>query len=263
MENMIALELTADNIDVWAKAKIAEVARWIDTEFNMSDFSSSLYVVASLGTRRSCSWGGVKFCKKSRRCIPRISLGLHYFRFNTSFREYKAFRKHPIIGSISNDHAATVTALIVHELAHAIDHYRRYSESDPRAAVAYISASRHVSDMSDKFHPDGHGIEWQTIYAAMRERFVNHAVTNPIVEEAVVAPKKTYKPRDMTGKVVSHKVRGAHDGRIAYLVDGIVVAIGIKDGSYGFSIYNRFGTPVMMLDDGRKARGWIKKNLVD
>ena len=251
----------------WTLAKSKEIATWMETKFGINGFAENLEIRISDSPKRRCSWGGI------RRGNPYISLSIKSAQSGI-FREYTQIGFHPIIGDIIGDWKTYVTALVCHELAHAVDWlYCRSSNflKDDNKAIGQNIKNK-VMPHSSTYHLNGnrqwkgHELFWQSLYAILRVQFVNNGVTN--VHVADTKPKATRKPanrtievdrrRNQRGMVISvYKVNGK---RIAY---GYVRDLGwgrrdfvIADGS---DINNR----LTIIQNGKGARRWIKENILN
>lgn len=98
------------------------------------------------------SRGGVK--KLDGEWTPFIHLSLWKFtELNHNFSEYQGIANDPVTGSITNNWQAAVSALISHELSHAI-HF-------------------HCNILNSKQIQDPHGEEFLNFYRPLRENFAN------------------------------------------------------------------------------------------
>ncbi len=132
------------------------------------------------------SWGGTH-----HGGVPFIQLGLLYYipviqtSGNYDFSEYPSFAFNKEIGSLGISHwTKALTALIAHEIAHAIQF------SQTRLAVDVLFASNGVVKSSEL---RGHGKLWKGIYRDLRLQFVNNIseVSLGSSESPVVLPKAT------------------------------------------------------------------------
>ncbi len=120
---------------------------------------------------------GQQFANFSSSCnIP--LLGRHI----TYFREYAHFIKDNTIGAFSYKHPeAHIYALAAHEIAHVV-HKVFHAMQDGRQKMFGISrrSAMHL-ELDNRFqygnsrsYAEAHGREWQTLYAELREKYVNH-----------------------------------------------------------------------------------------
>lgn len=142
-------------IKALVKSTVAECREF----FRKEGWCSSVWnvdVTVSFSAKRARSFGGI------RRGRPFISLAMGRYVGTTdgSFYEYRSFQHDRDIGTILNNTVKSVKALVVHEMAHAL----QYSGSQETIA-ACVGAS--------KFDSNGHGKLWKGIYRAARKAIVN------------------------------------------------------------------------------------------
>ena len=263
------VELTTDNAKSWTKAKTLEMARWVEDHFEIEGFASKLILRISTAPSRKRSWGGRKW--KGGYQVPYMSLSLRHRLMMmkngaSRFQEYALISKHPVIGTIENTTPdVMITALIAHEMAHAIDYCTRGFGS-PVELAALVDNKIDLSIANHDGRARGHGARWQAIYAVLRVQFVNNGVTNPVCR----VKDEVAKGRTRKNKVTINTARqyiGSGRTAIGYYYNDVIVAVGVSE-KFSFRIWPvdenkaRIGG-VEYLNNGRLARRWVMDNIVN
>ena len=251
------IELNNSNIQAWSAAKTSEVADFIVKKFDLPKFKEELHTNFSISQGRRRNWGGIKF--KHGNAIPKMSLSLFNRHLTTTFNEYASFAHLPEIGTVKGTTREVVTALICHELAHAVDYYARnsyYANLDNVEKVAYAEYTPRSTRMKAS---GGHGDRWQAIYAILRRQFVNNGVSEPTIVEKKSkrkSPKRQIEVKRVTN--IYNEVKSIYfynDKRIGYgerWVGGFLLTI-IENGKPAYR---------ENLPNGRGARKFLLEQVV-
>ena len=258
------MSLTMNTAPDWTKTKTAEVALWVEKEFNIPGFANLLCVRVSTSTRRRASWGGISY--KKGACRPFVSLAIWYQLTCSNFTEYRQFANHTVIGNIQNNQKASIAALICHEVAHAIDHYTQVINQVTQVDQLVQAEMSSIQVVNTPLK--GHGARWQTIYAILRKQFVNNGVTDVAVKEAGQrrSTQNVQKIEPRKDAIVVKQVKGRSGVLLAaYMTNGKTLAYG-RRVPYGtrniFVMYNLEGEIIKTMENGRGARRWVKENLM-
>ena len=262
-------ELTSKNAKNWTRAKIFEIMEWAEEYFEVDGLTKA-YVSVSASPRRKNSWGGVKKGK------PYVSLLIADWiegigKKTNTFREYSFISLNPVIGCVYNASAKDcIVTVACHEIAHSIDYYSRAKNTavDEKADYSVVSDEGEI--------PFGHEGRWQAIYAVLRNRFVNNGVTNPTKKVRNDFIKSTGRKNKTVLKINRFVSAGYTFSTYWHL--GNAVAVGVKVGEEDFRIWevtnencsydetgvkiNLEGLEFVTIEDGRKARHWIMKNII-
>jgi hypothetical protein len=166
----------------FAEQTIAKIVEYVRTTYSPK---FELETTLSFSDSRNRSWGG------SRRGRPFISLSLcHYLPMSDShtFNEYKSFAASNVIGTVTGTWQKCLTALIAHEIGHAVQH--AVTSQNVREALA-IGPNDHADFKS-------HSDVWQRIYTDLRNKFVNDVSIDFATEVAITAKISSREKRDTT-----------------------------------------------------------------
>jgi len=246
--------------------------------------------VVSFSKNRKRSWGGIWFGPGKLQygvslAVNRYLVTCTLEQFATgngrrSFYEYAHIANHEVIGSCVNVHwQVALRALIAHEVAHALEHSGKVSETivsenfKHRAPVVSGQRGR-VKRIK------GHGKLWQFIYAELRKEFVNYYKVKDLTK-AVVAAKKTRKQK-LTAKLICNIWNSYHGyrtqkkmvhyidnkGNVRAKVNTLVEVHGnfagaFRDTEVTVTLLKEDGEilDIFNVEDGRKARTTILKKL--
>lgn len=168
---------TKDTIVNFCKTTTETMTSYIREKYQVPKFTMKLTL--DFSQRRTTSWGGIK------KGSPFINLVLKRYVAYTSpecsdmkmsFDEYSNFNTDPVIGSISGTWQTCLTALIAHEVAHAVQYFSRLDSS--------IKLPFTVK--KDSKEEKGHGVLWKAIYSDLRIQFVNAGASSVPVKQGEV-----------------------------------------------------------------------------
>lgn len=252
------------NAVAWTQAKTLEVMQWAEQHFGLNDFVRLGRV--RVNTRFGRSRGGVKH-QRGLGYTPWVSLQIGWHLSKNKFGEYATISHHPIIGDFQGEVHECITVLIAHEVAHAVDYWGMYGRREHNIDDRDLRGFYPVCDARHRTR-GGHGVRWQKIYAILRNKFVAKGVTDPVIKTKkikVVKLTRSSKPRQKPQRQITTECLSLSGGRtqIIYSHKGERVAYGLP-WRYGFRIYSidNYQTPLVELENGRRARAWILENLV-
>jgi len=261
-------KITKQNAKAWVEAQTRHCAMSFETIFDVPGFEKALTVkVDRKGWRAR---GGIKnnkpFVKFSLKSTEnRVLVG------NTRFTEYGSIAKSPHIGTYNNGTVeGALLALIIHELAHALDYWLMYKGSQFKETVE-AKIPTYESDGRTRSR-GGHGSRWKGIYHYARQHLLNNGYSTVQVSDIQPAPKKRrqYKKKY---RVATRKT-GEHTTKV-YWIEGredvtVVAEQDWKGGRWYISL-NLLGEAYRHLElndfygererDGRKVRKFANKTL--
>jgi hypothetical protein len=163
-----------------AAATLRDMTLFVRKEMGLPKFS--LKTRLSLSPHRTRSWGGARRVWMQEP-VGYVSIQLRRYdpmRLGTStatYKEYDRINHHKTIGAFVGDAYLCTTAVLAHEVAHAVEHYCNM-------LARPINEFNHP--LAGNFHPGsefkGHGKTWQYIYHILREKFVNPYVSANVSE---------------------------------------------------------------------------------
>lgn len=170
-------------------SEVAKMQQYAETKYGLKGFQVDVEV--KFNTYKS--WGGTH-----NGGIPFVQLGLQNIISavqndgTTDFPEYPSFAFDKVIGSLVDVHwTKVVSALIAHEIAHAIQYF------GPLNAVDVLFASKSEVTRLDL---RGHKKLWKNIYKDLRIQFVNSSIKNetPVVKPVVAVATKPVATKPVT-----------------------------------------------------------------
>jgi len=227
------------------------------------------------GYSRSPSRAGVHFSKTKGKHLW-IRMNLNQFLRNmkkefdtgeyveTFFTEYEHIRTDPVIGHFNGHWTKDLMGTLAHEVAHMVEHgivpwgewYKKgVSENSFTENFNWVP-EEHIKNHNPKVGKKtikGHGIAFQTIYAILREEFVNghESFQMPALEEVKVRKSKWTVNR-----------RGALARYYLNMKDGSVIHAGhIRTHRTGYSVYSRDGEFIENQDTISGARLILEEDI--
>lgn len=184
------------------------MVEYLQTKHKVPNFNPTIR--CDFSARRTTSLGGVKYDG-----TPYVSLALNRrMEEFGKFKEYSHIAKDRQIGSIEGGWHRVVSALLAHELAHALQ-WSRYNRAT--LAASAVDGSLWPLQSADI---QSHGKVWQSIYRDLRVNFVNDSQFRKItytVPEPKQAPKPAAaKPRRTIEKPFYTVEKNRNGGRHAY-----------------------------------------------
>lgn len=203
-------------VNTFALAVAAKMETYVQTQYNVPDFK--LKVILSYGERRRISRGG------SRGGKPYINIVCKRFAASldagelTDFHEYNHISNDPVIGNLKGVSWETaLTALIAHEVAHAVQFFPLTKRSAmDMLGVDSLDGRNSILEKHNWF--------WQRIYADLRTKFVNgvvNAATPVSVTPQQARPQRTV---NKGWKVVSQQ-KGKDRWSSYYTASGELIGI--------------------------------------
>lgn len=228
------------------KAKLEKFVR--NQALQMQEYASAKYgfvgfnIEVTIKSVGKPSWGGVSggnpFIEIDiQKYIPSvISDG------NIDFNEYPSFAWDKNIGSLNNVHwTKAVTALVAHEVSHAIQFF------SPLSVVDKLFSSNSFVGSKDL---RGHKKLWRNIYQDLRKEFVNKESS---VEQVIVPPTPEILKIEVTPKVEKPVVKNTQKKgwtRRKYRAHGglVVEYIDTDTGNIIVTVLDRPNKNVFVLD---------------
>lgn len=209
MEQNLSLNHFKKLISSYTENKFDIIHEFAKDRFGLKD---DIELKISFSDARTRSRGGYSIKKKKMYISLVLSryvrAAYNQYKYNDTqafkdflYPEYKGFKHSKTIGEFLGYWTLALTALICHEVAHAVQ-FNRTHGSGASIDSGYEGAV--IEAMNGKVHA-GHGLDFQYIYRVLREEFVNQHINTeqesfipPKIEDVVIEPQK--EKREYTKK---------------------------------------------------------------
>jgi len=219
-------------IERFAYAEARSMIRWFSDKTRLV-FEPNVRI--DMSPKRRGSWGGI------RKFQPYISLALHKYiepleknTQNHFFEEYASFANSPTIGSLTGNWAKCISAIVAHELAHAVQWYFKDNVHPNIRSALRVTAEVET----------GHGEFFRQLYRAFREQFVNYRDFN--IQCVVIAEPQKAKAPPVPPK---RAVKG--------------ITMKLSKGNKGWFIHKYYDAEGKLLGTMASKPGYQSQGLVD
>lgn len=156
---------TQNELTLHARKSIEEMRLWAAEHFGFTSLPLNLQIKFNPDQQRIAVGG---WSPKIRSGIIRFNLGKLLSNNIAGMCEYASYARNPIIGGFeTKDWRLWVDTVLAHELAHVIQ-YGMWRMPMVKSTSEYVR--------NDK----GHGHTFRTVYAILRQQFINHRVEGRI-----------------------------------------------------------------------------------
>lgn len=172
----------------YTQEQFLKIQAFAKTRFQLKD---DISLTMSTASKRKRSWGGYSVKKKKMfiSLVLKQYVQQAYYDFktncagNTTFHEYSGFKQSPDIGQVTGYWTTAISALICHEISHAVQ-FNRSHGSGATIDDGYKSAK--IVAHNGKQHAK-HGLDFQYIYKVIRDEFVNPLCENGVQKNELVS----------------------------------------------------------------------------